>query len=60
MKGMGLKFTPVVGRHLLRHSSMFGPIWLALLGPIGSPNSPKLIVAPHVDELYDISCTRTA
>ena len=26
MEGMGLKFTPVIGRHLLRHSSMFGPM----------------------------------
>ena len=26
MEGMGLKFTPVMGRHLLRHSSISGPI----------------------------------
>ena len=41
MEGMGLKFTPVIGRRLLRYSSMFGPMWLALLGPIASPNSPN-------------------
>ena len=35
---MGLKFTPVMGSCPLRHSSMFG-LWLALLGPIASPNS---------------------
>ena len=39
MEGMGLKFTPVRG--LLGHLSMFGPIWLALLGLIASPNSPN-------------------
>ena len=26
MEGMGLEFTPVVGRHLLGHLSMFGPM----------------------------------
>ena len=26
MEGMGLKFTPVLGRRLLRHLSMFGPM----------------------------------
>ena len=26
MEGMGLKFTPVIGRRLLRHLSMFGPM----------------------------------
>ena len=26
MQGMGLKFTPVIGRHLLSHLSMFGPM----------------------------------
>ena len=26
MEGIGLIFTPVMGRHLLRHSSMFGPM----------------------------------
>ena len=26
MVGMGLKFTPVIGRHLLHHSSMLGPM----------------------------------
>ena len=26
MEGMGLKFTPAIGRRLLRHSSMFAPM----------------------------------
>ena len=26
MEGMGVKFTPGIGRRLLRHSSMFGPM----------------------------------
>ena len=26
MEGMGLKMTPAVGRHLLGHLSMFGPM----------------------------------
>ena len=26
MEGMGLKFTPVTERRLLRHSRMFGPM----------------------------------
>ena len=26
MEDMGLKFTPVIGRHLLGHLSMFGPV----------------------------------
>ena len=26
MEGMGLKFTPVLGRHLLHYSSMFWPM----------------------------------
>ena len=26
MEGMGLKFTSVIGRRFLRHSSMFGPM----------------------------------
>ena len=26
MEGMGLKFTPVMGTRLLRHSSTFGPM----------------------------------
>ena len=26
MEGMGLKFTPGIGRRLLRHLSMFGPM----------------------------------
>ena len=26
MEGMGLKFTPLMGRRLLHHSSMFGPM----------------------------------
>ena len=37
--GMGLKFVPVVVRHLLGSLSVFGPIWLALLGFIASSNS---------------------
>ena len=41
MEGMGLKFIPVIGRHLLRHSSMFEP----MTGTSGthsySPNSPN-------------------
>ena len=40
MEGMGLKFTPVIGRRLLRHSSTFG-LWLALLGLIASPNRQR-------------------
>ena len=39
MEGMGLKFTPGMGRRLLRHSSVLG-LLLALLGLIASPNSP--------------------
>ena len=39
MEGMGLKFTPVVVRHLLGPLSMFG-IWQVPLGLIASPNSP--------------------
>ena len=38
MEGMGVKFTPVMRRCLLHHSSILG-LWLALLGPIASPNS---------------------
>ena len=26
MEGMGLKYTPVIGKRLLRHLSMFGPM----------------------------------
>ena len=26
MEGMGIKLTPVIGRHLLRHLCMFGPM----------------------------------
>ena len=26
MEGMGVKFTPVMGGHLLYHSSVFGPM----------------------------------
>ena len=40
MEGMGLKFTPVIRRSLLRHSSMLG-LWLAPLGLIASRNSPN-------------------
>ena len=40
MEGMGLKFTPVMGRHRLAHLSILG-LWLALLGLIASPNSPN-------------------
>ena len=37
MLGMGLKFTTVIGRHLLHHLSMFG----VLLGLIASLNNPN-------------------
>ena len=40
-KAWGQKFTQVMGRCLLCHSCMFGPIWLAPLGPIASPNNPN-------------------
>ena len=39
MEGMGLKFTPVIGRDLLCHSSMFGPIAGTSGTHIASPNS---------------------
>ena len=39
MEGMGLKFTPVVVRHLLGPLSFLG-IWQALHGLIASPNGP--------------------
>ena len=32
MEGMGLKFTPVVVRHLLGPLSMFGPMFGAMAG----------------------------
>ena len=40
MEGMGLKFTPLIERRLLCHSSMFGPI-VGTSGthtPLASPN----------------------
>ena len=40
MEGMGLKLTLGVGRRLLCHSSMFGPM-AGSLGLIASPNSPN-------------------
>ena len=40
MEGMGLKFTPVVVRHLLGPLSMFGPM-AGTFGLIASPNSPN-------------------
>ena len=40
IEGMGLKFTPVIGRHLLRHLSRFGPM-AGTSGTIASPNSPN-------------------
>ena len=40
MEGMGLKFIPVMGRCLLRHSSMFEPM-AGTSGPIAGPNSPN-------------------
>ena len=40
MEGMGLKFIPVVVRHLLGPLSMTGPK-LAFLGLIVIPNSPN-------------------
>ena len=47
MEGMGLKFTPVVVRHLLRPLSMYEVI-AALLGLIASPNGGfNLLVAAH-------------
>ena len=41
MEGMGLKFTPVIGRRLLRHSSMFGLIAGTFGAMIAAPNSPN-------------------
>ena len=42
MDGMGLKFTPVIGRSPLGHLSMFGSMvgtsWTHI---VASPNSPK-------------------
>ena len=46
MEGIGLKFTPGIGRRLLHHSSMFGP----MAGSIASPNgwfSPPPASHPH-------------
>ena len=40
MEDMGLKFTPVIWRCLLRHSSMFRPM-AGTIGLIASPNSPN-------------------
>ena len=39
MEDMGLKFTPVIGRRLLCHLNLFGPM-AGTLGFIASPNSP--------------------
>ena len=47
MKGMGLKFTPVIGERLLCHSSMFGPI-LGLMVNLNNPNGGfNLPLASH-------------
>ena len=40
MEGMGLKFIPVIGRHLLCHLSMFGAM-AGTFGTNASPNSPN-------------------
>ena len=37
---MGLKIAPVIGRRVLGHLSMFGPM-AGTFGPIASPNSPN-------------------
>ena len=39
MEGMRLKVTPVIGRCLLHHPSVFGPM-AGTCGLIASPNSP--------------------
>ena len=41
MEGMGLKFTPVIGRRLSRHSSMFGLMAGTFGAMIATPNSPN-------------------
>ena len=40
MEAMGLKFIPVIARHILGYLSMLGQ-WLALFGLIASPKSPN-------------------
>ena len=40
MEGMGLKFSPVIVRHLLGHLSVFGPM-ARTPGLIANPNSPN-------------------
>ena len=50
MEGMGLKFTPVMRRRLLCHSSMFGPMD-GTLGLIASPNNPnREFILPPVSQ----------
>ena len=40
MEGMGVKFTPGMGRHLLiPFKHVWTYVWLALLGAMASPNS---------------------
>ena len=53
MEGIGLKFTPVIVRHLLGSLSMLG-LWLILVGVITSPTIPyrgltclQLPILPH-------------
>ena len=43
MEGMGLKFTPVVVRHLLGLLSMFGPTWTQ-----ASPNTSNGRLGVHM------------
>ena len=45
MEGMGVKFTPGIGRRLLRHSSMFGPM-VGTSGTHSYPNSPNRWFSP--------------
>ena len=41
MEGMGVKFTPGIGRRLLTPFKHVLGLWLALLGRIASQNSPN-------------------
>ena len=41
MEGMSLKFTPVIGRRLLHAIQACLGLWLTLLRPIASPNTPN-------------------
>ena len=41
MEGMGVQFTPGIGRLSINTIQTCLGLWLALLGPIASPNNPK-------------------